>query len=167
MIEKVYFTSGWNMFCYIALLLIFGILSSRYYIVYCFPTRLCFMCRWLNTIWTVNLIEVSVITRSSTSNDTNLSGLFLKVILWLLLLLLLLLLPNTGLQQTEDYVRCCTWQLKKVKTIYMFYKLVFDRGRMFQPILSKLWAVGAGSCHISYEGKTILDIFFSREYCGA
>ena len=40
----------------------------------------------------------------------------------------LLLLPNTDhLQQVEEYVRGCTWQLTNVKTIYMFHELVFDR----------------------------------------
>ena len=39
----------------------------------------------------------------------------------------LLLLPNTDrLQHVEEYVRGCTWQLTKVKTIYMFHELVFD-----------------------------------------
>jgi hypothetical protein len=28
----------------------------------------------------------------------------------------------------ENYIRGCTWQLTKAKTIYMFTKLVFDRG---------------------------------------
>jgi len=38
--------------------------------------------------------------------------------------ILFLILPNTDhLQQVEDYVRGCTWQLKKVKTAYMFHKL--------------------------------------------
>ena len=30
-------------------------------------------------------------------------------------------------QQVDDNVRGCTWQLKKIKTIYRFHKLVFDR----------------------------------------
>jgi hypothetical protein len=34
---------------------------------------------------------------------------------------------NDCLQQVEDYVRGHTWQLKKVKTIYRFHKLVFHR----------------------------------------
>ena len=39
-----------------------------------------------------------------------------------------LLLPNTDcLQQVEYSVRGCTWQLKNIKTIYRFNKLVFDR----------------------------------------
>ena len=39
------------------------------------------------------------------------------------------LLPNTGhLQQVEDYVRGCTLQWTKVKTIYKFHELIFDRG---------------------------------------
>ena len=40
-----------------------------------------------------------------------------------------LLLPNTDRLQ-QDYVRGCTWQLKKVKTtyIYRFHELVFDWG---------------------------------------
>ena len=39
-----------------------------------------------------------------------------------------LLLPNTDcLQQVEDYVGGYTWQLKRVKTIYRFYKLLFHR----------------------------------------
>jgi len=38
-----------------------------------------------------------------------------------------LLLPNTDcLKQFDDYLRGSTWQLKKVKTIYRFHKLVFD-----------------------------------------
>ena len=41
----------------------------------------------------------------------------------------LLLLPNTDrLQQLEDYVRGCTWQLTKVKSIYNFHELLFDIG---------------------------------------
>ena len=35
---------------------------------------------------------------------------------------------NTGhLQQVDDYVRGCSRQLKKVKTIYRFHKSLFDR----------------------------------------
>jgi hypothetical protein len=38
-----------------------------------------------------------------------------------------LLQPNTDcLQQVEDYVRGCTLQFKKVKTIYLFHRLVFQ-----------------------------------------
>ena len=76
-----------------------------------------------------------------------------------------LLLPNTDRLQ-QDYVRGCTWQLKKVKTtyIYRFHELVFDWGdnslgcfnrwtqnyelwtdrlktMSCEPIDSKLWAV--------------------------
>ena len=41
----------------------------------------------------------------------------------------LLLLPNTDhLQQVEDCVRGCTWQLKEVNIFYRFHELVFDRG---------------------------------------
>jgi hypothetical protein len=40
-----------------------------------------------------------------------------------------LLLPNTdNIQQVKDYDTSCTWQLTKVKTIYRFHKLIFDRG---------------------------------------
>ena len=31
------------------------------------------------------------------------------------------------LKHVEDYVRGCIWQLKKIKTIYRFHILVFDR----------------------------------------
>ena len=31
------------------------------------------------------------------------------------------------LQQVDDYVRGCTWQLKKIKTISRFHNLVFER----------------------------------------
>ena len=42
---------------------------------------------------------------------------------------LLLLLTNTDRhQQFEDYVKVCTRQLTKFKTIYRFHKLVSDRG---------------------------------------
>ena len=37
-------------------------------------------------------------------------------------------LPNNDcLHQVKDYVGGCTWQLKQVKTIYMFHTLVFER----------------------------------------
>ena len=44
-------------------------------------------------------------------------------------LFLLLLMPNINcLRQVEDHVRVSTWQLKELKNIDRFYKLVFDRG---------------------------------------
>ena len=44
-------------------------------------------------------------------------------------LFLLLLMPNINcLRQVEDHVRVSTWQLKELKNIDMFYKLVFDIG---------------------------------------
>jgi hypothetical protein len=44
-------------------------------------------------------------------------------------LFLLLLMPNSNcLRQVEDHVRVSTWQLKELKNIDRFYKLVFDRG---------------------------------------
>ena len=40
----------------------------------------------------------------------------------------LLLSYTDHLQQVEEYARCYIWQIKKVKTIYRFGKLVFDEG---------------------------------------
>ena len=63
------------------------------------------------------------------------------------------LLPkNDCLQYAEYYVRGCTWQLKKVKTIYRFYKLVLDKGESSLECFN-VWAVAADSSQISYEGK--------------
>ena len=42
--------------------------------------------------------------------------------------LLHLILTNTDrLQRVEDYVKNCTWQLIKIKTIYRFPQLTFDK----------------------------------------
>ena len=57
----------------------------------------------------------------------------------------LLLLPNTvHIQQVEDYVKGCEWQLKNVKVIDMFHRLVYDRGySSLECFNSKLWIVAA------------------------
>ena len=70
-----------------------------------------------------------------------------------------LLLPNTDrLQQVEDYVRCCTWQLKTVITINMFHKVVFDRHQTstFQPSDSKQLPSGSRLQSDIVCGKTII-----------
>ena len=75
----------------------------------------------------------------------------------------LLLLPNTDrLQQVEDYVRCCTWQLKTVITINMFHKVVCDRGdirlQRFNRVTQNNCLVAVGCSQISYEGKQLLSL---------
>ena len=49
---------------------------------------------------------------------------------------------------------------KKVKTIYIFDKVVFDRGNsslwVFQRNDSKRWVVAVGASQMSHEEKTIL-----------
>ena len=74
-----------------------------------------------------------------------------------------LLLPNTDrLQQVEDYVRCCTWQLKTVITINMFHKVVCDRGdirvQRINRVTQNNCLVAVGCSQISYEGKQLLSL---------
>ena len=69
-------------------------------------------------------------------------------------------------QQIEDYVR--DWQLKKVKTIYKFHKLVFDQGYSSDEFFTTEWlkTMGYGTPvrQKKNEGKNIL--FFVASYEG-
>ena len=74
-------------------------------------------------------------------------------------LLFLLLTVTDCLQQVENYVRGCTWQLKKIKTIYRFLRLVHvfhSRDRSLACFIGT-----ASSSSISYEEKSILICFWN------
>jgi hypothetical protein len=79
---------------------------------------------------------------------------FRQVLLYLTFLLILL--PNTDL--LVDYVRGCTWQLKKVETIYRFHKSVYEETAAFNFSMEPLKTIGCGSRFQSdiVGGKMIL-----------
>jgi hypothetical protein len=60
------------------------------------------------------------------------------------------------LQCVDDYVRCCTWQLKKTKPIYRFHRFLFDRGD------STLWCFNRATQNY-WASQSVPDRYRMRE----